>query len=46
VAQQLKRFGITRVRPLAGGFNAWREKGYPLQGFPVETAALAQRSAS
>jgi 3-mercaptopyruvate sulfurtransferase SseA len=22
--------GIKRVRPLAGGFFGWREKGYPL----------------
>jgi membrane protein DedA with SNARE-associated domain len=29
-ALQLKKLGITRVRPLAGGYDAWRERGYPL----------------
>jgi rhodanese-related sulfurtransferase len=23
--------GITRVRPLEGGYDAWRERGYPLE---------------
>ncbi|HET9177730.1 MAG TPA: hypothetical protein VFQ24_05155 [Terriglobia bacterium] len=27
----LKRRGITRVRPLAGGLPAWKGKGYPLE---------------
>jgi 3-mercaptopyruvate sulfurtransferase SseA len=27
----LKRYGITRVRPLEGGFDAWRERNYPLE---------------
>ncbi|HEY7519288.1 MAG TPA: hypothetical protein VIE36_13420 [Methylomirabilota bacterium] len=26
----LRRRGIERVRPLAGGFHAWRDRGYPL----------------
>jgi rhodanese-related sulfurtransferase len=30
VALLLRRRGIERVRPLAGGFHAWRELGYPL----------------
>ncbi len=30
VAALLIAHGIARVRPLAGGFNAWRERGYPL----------------
>jgi membrane protein DedA with SNARE-associated domain/rhodanese-related sulfurtransferase len=30
VALQLHKFGITRVRPLRGGFEKWRELGYPL----------------
>jgi len=29
-ALRLKRRGFTRVRPLAGGFPAWRAKGYAL----------------
>ena len=26
----LRRRGIERVRPLAGGFYAWRDLGYPV----------------
>jgi rhodanese-related sulfurtransferase len=37
VALQLQKYGITRVRPLAGGLVAWR-----LRGFPVETPAPPQ----
>jgi 3-mercaptopyruvate sulfurtransferase SseA len=35
VALLLKRRGISRVRPLAGGYEAWVALGYPLTG--VET---------
>lgn len=31
MALLLKRNGITRVRPLAGGVEAWRARNYPLQ---------------
>jgi membrane protein DedA with SNARE-associated domain/rhodanese-related sulfurtransferase len=31
VAKQLRKLGITRVRPLAGGFDAWRERGFPIE---------------
>jgi membrane protein DedA with SNARE-associated domain/rhodanese-related sulfurtransferase len=30
VAMQLHRLGITRVRPLRGGFDGWKTAGYPL----------------
>jgi 3-mercaptopyruvate sulfurtransferase SseA len=30
VAQQLQKLGIKRVRPLQGGFQHWKELGYPL----------------
>jgi 3-mercaptopyruvate sulfurtransferase SseA len=30
VALRLKAYGIIRVNPLAGGFDRWRELGYPL----------------
>jgi len=30
VALQLHKFGINRVRPLRGGFEGWRDLGYPL----------------
>ncbi|HEV8306473.1 MAG TPA: hypothetical protein VGW35_02300 [Methylomirabilota bacterium] len=35
----LRRRGIDRVRPLLGGFHAWRERGYPLEPIPVSPAA-------
>jgi rhodanese-related sulfurtransferase len=30
VALLLRRRGITRIRPLEGGLDAWRERGYPM----------------
>jgi len=30
VALLLKRNGIKRIRPLQGGLDAWRERGYPM----------------
>jgi len=32
MALLLRRNGITRVRPLAGGVDAWRERNFPLEG--------------
>jgi len=29
-ALQLRRAGIQRVRPLYGGFDEWKKRGYPL----------------
>jgi membrane protein DedA with SNARE-associated domain/rhodanese-related sulfurtransferase len=37
VALQLRKTGIRRVRPLSGGFEAWRDGGYPVE--PVLPAA-------
>jgi rhodanese-related sulfurtransferase len=31
VALQLKKAGIVRVRPLAGGFEAWFQAGLPVE---------------
>jgi 3-mercaptopyruvate sulfurtransferase SseA len=31
VALQLKKAGIRKVRPLAGGFEAWRHLGFPIE---------------
>jgi rhodanese-related sulfurtransferase len=31
MALMLKRNGIKRVRPLAGGVAAWRARNYPLE---------------
>jgi membrane protein DedA with SNARE-associated domain/rhodanese-related sulfurtransferase len=33
VALDLKKIGIVRVRPLAGGLKAWEDEGYPLDEF-------------
>jgi len=30
VALLLRRRGITQVRPLAGGLEAWRDLGFPM----------------
>ena len=40
VAMQLHRLGINRVRPLRGGFEGWRDAGYPLVDY-VEPAVAA-----
>lgn len=34
MALLLQRRGITRVRPLEGGFNGWVELGLPLDAQP------------
>lgn len=31
MALQLKKAGIRRVRPLAGGLEAWRARGFPIE---------------
>jgi rhodanese-related sulfurtransferase len=33
VALQLHKLGISRVRPLRGGFDGWKEAGYPLHDY-------------
>ena len=35
MALLLRKRGITRVRPLAGGLGGWRERGYPLAPYAV-----------
>jgi len=37
VAMQLHRLGITRVRPLRGGFDGWKQAGYPLLDYIDDT---------
>jgi len=39
VALILRRRGIERVRPLAGGFRAWRDLGYPMTALAALTGA-------
>jgi membrane protein DedA with SNARE-associated domain/rhodanese-related sulfurtransferase len=41
VAMQLHRLGITRVRPLRGGFDGWKRAGYPLLDY-VEQPAVPE----
>jgi len=43
IARHLQRSGITRVRPLLGGIEAWRERQYPveLRRTPETTAVIA-----
>jgi membrane protein DedA with SNARE-associated domain/rhodanese-related sulfurtransferase len=36
VAMQLHKLGITRVRPLRGGFDGWKKAGYPLLDYIEE----------
>jgi membrane protein DedA with SNARE-associated domain/rhodanese-related sulfurtransferase len=42
MALQLKSVGIPRVRPLAGGFEAWRDLGFPTE--PVERSSTVLTS--
>lgn len=39
VAQQLLKLGVHRVRPLRGGFEVWRDLGYPLETYIEPTPA-------
>jgi len=43
LARQLKKFGIERVRPLAGGIDAWVAAGLPVE--PVESFDAAASAA-
>jgi len=38
MAMNLRKLGIYRVRPLRGGFDGWKDKGFPLE--VVEPAAM------
>ncbi|MEO8339112.1 MAG: DedA family protein/thiosulfate sulfurtransferase GlpE [Nitrospirota bacterium] len=43
MALMLRSKGVTRVRPLVGGIDAWREKGFPLQAsMVVEVSTLTE----
>jgi 3-mercaptopyruvate sulfurtransferase SseA len=41
VALMLKREGVTRVRPLAGGLAGWRERGFPVEPITLKSAPAA-----
>ena len=40
IALLLRKNGITRVRPLAGGIDAWREKDFPVEALTVVKVSL------
>jgi rhodanese-related sulfurtransferase len=35
VAMELRRLGVSRVRPLRGGLQGWKDAGYPLEAVLV-----------
>jgi 3-mercaptopyruvate sulfurtransferase SseA len=37
VALLLRKNGIQRIRPLHGGLDAWRQRGYPLDTTTLAT---------
>jgi hypothetical protein len=40
VALQLKKQGIARIRPLAGGIEGWRELQFPVDPAPLDAAPV------
>ena len=42
----LRRRGVERVRPLAGGFYAWRDHGYPVTPLARPAEATAESAAT
>lgn len=47
LALDLRKIGVTRVRPLKGGFDGWKDAGYPLEVYvpaakPKKIAALSR----
>ena len=41
MALRLRARGITRVRPLLGGYEAWQSKGYPLESKAMEAVRVS-----
>jgi membrane protein DedA with SNARE-associated domain/rhodanese-related sulfurtransferase len=46
VALQLHKLGITRVRPLRGGFDGWKKAGYPLLDYIEESRSPVTSTAT
>lgn len=42
VAQQLQKVGVYRVRPLRGGFDGWKNAGYPLEEYVEPESPASQ----
>ena len=41
MALRLQRYGITRVRPLQGGLNLWKQRQYPVETIEAKNDAAA-----
>jgi membrane protein DedA with SNARE-associated domain/rhodanese-related sulfurtransferase len=39
-AMQLHKLGVERVRPLRGGYKAWKDLGYPMEAIPPAQALV------
>ena len=39
MALELRKLGITRVRPLEGGYDGWRARGFPTEPATRERVA-------
>ncbi|HEY4931757.1 MAG TPA: hypothetical protein VII23_09320 [Terriglobales bacterium] len=37
MALKLRRLGIRNVRPLLGGYHAWKDLGYPVEGVMTDS---------
>jgi membrane protein DedA with SNARE-associated domain/rhodanese-related sulfurtransferase len=46
LALQLHKMGVYRVRPLRGGFDGWKNAGYPLMEYAVDTPTTAVLTSS
>ncbi|HEY6211885.1 MAG TPA: hypothetical protein VIW45_06350 [Vicinamibacterales bacterium] len=46
MAQTLMQHGWTNVRPLLGGFDAWRKAGYPTDARPTRTQTPTEVAAN
>jgi membrane protein DedA with SNARE-associated domain/rhodanese-related sulfurtransferase len=45
LALQLHKMGVYRVRPLRGGFDGWKQAGYPLENYASDAPTSAQSRA-
>lgn len=45
-ARTLQRLGLDRVRPLRGGLDAWRERGYPLDAIQLDSSPVTETTVS
>ena len=41
LARRLQKLGVSRVRPLKGGFDGWRDAGLPLVAYAPELSTVA-----